>query len=251
MGRSAIWTAIRDTLSDEIARGHYGPGDRLPTEAQLSERFGVNRHTVRRALADMAESGTVLARRGAGVFVAHRPTDYPIGHRVRFHQNLTASGHVPNKQVLHLTTRSCDPCEARALSLATGAPVQVYEGLSYSDGQPIALFRSVFPADRFPRMLDELRARPSVTAAFRAHGVMDYTRASTRITAKAASATQALHLQLQPGSPILRTISVNVDCDNRPVEYGRTWFAGDRVTLSLTDDRGAQDESPDTRSVNP
>lgn len=240
MGRNAIWTAIRDTLSDEIARGHYGPGDQLPTEAQLSERFGVNRHTVRRALADLAETGTVLARRGAGVFVAHRPTDYPIGRRVRFHQNLTESGHVPGKQVLHLATRSCDPREAEALALKAGASVQVYEGLSYSDGKPIALFRSVFPADRFPHMLDELRARPSVTSAFKAHGLLDYIRASTRITAKSASPTQALHLQMQPGSPILRAISINVDSQKVPVEYGRTWFAGDRVTLSLAEDRVAQ-----------
>lgn len=235
MGRSAIWTAIRDTLNEEIALGHYQPGDQLPTEAQLSDRFGVNRHTVRRALADLRETGIVHARRGAGVFVAHRPTDYPIGRRVRFHQNLAASGHVPDKRVLHLTTRSSDPREAEALALSPGAAVQVYEGLSYSDGHPIALFRSVFPADRFPRMLEELQKRASVTAAFNAHGVTDYTRASTRLTAKTASPTQALHLKVQPGSPILRSVGINVDAEGTPVEYGRTWFAGDRVTLTLVD----------------
>ena len=235
MGRNAIWTAIHDTLSDEITRGHYLPGDQLPTESQLSERFGVNRHTVRRALSALAEIGTVHSRRGAGVFVAHRPTDYPIGRRVRFHQNLAASGHVPGKRVLHLATRAADPREAEALHLSPSALVNVFEGLSFSDGQPIALFRSVFPADRFPRMLEALQERASVTSAFKAHGLMDYTRASTRITAKIASPTQALHLQLQPGAPILRAVSLNVDSDGQPVEYGRTWFAGDRVTLSLAD----------------
>ena len=55
MGRPPLWTAIRDTLLKEIAQGHYAPGARLPTEAHLSERFGVNRHTVRRALAQLAE----------------------------------------------------------------------------------------------------------------------------------------------------------------------------------------------------
>ena len=61
----------------------------------------------------------------------------------------------------------------------------------------------------------------------------DYTRASTRLTAKLANATQALHLRLTEGAPILRSAGINVDPEGVPVEYGVTWFAGDRVTLTL------------------
>jgi GntR family phosphonate transport system transcriptional regulator len=236
MGRTALWTSIRDHLAGEIAAGRYAPGDRLPTEAQLSGRFGVNRHTVRRALAALAESGTVHARRGAGVFVEHRPTPYPIGRRVRFHQNLLAAGRVPEKRVLLLGTRSADASEARALGLADEAQVHVYEGLSLSDGVPIAMFRSVFPAALLPGIPTALEETGSVTAAFRACGIEDYTRARTEITAKAANATIAAQLRLSPGAPVLRTVGVNVDAAGRPVEYGRTWFAGDRVALTLGED---------------
>ena len=233
MGRSPLWTAIRDHISDEIARGHYAPGDRLPTEAQLAERFGVNRHTVRRALADLTAAGILHARRGAGVFLRHRPTAYPLGRRVRFHQNLTAAGRVPDRRMLLLETRSANANEAQALGLDPGAEVHVYEGLSLADGVPIALFRSVFPAARFPRMLEALEASQSVTAAFAAHGLADYTRASTEITAKPATPTLAAQLELPAGAAILRTVAVNVDAEGAPVEFGRTWFAGDRVALTL------------------
>lgn len=233
MGRAAIWTAIRDTLAEDIDRGRYRPGDRLPTEAALAERFGVNRHTVRRALADLAQSGAVHARRGAGVFVRHRPTSYPLGRRVRYHQSLAAAGRVPEKRALRLETRHADAAEAEALGLTAGAPVQVYEGLSLADGVAIAVFRSVFPAARFPRMLDLLRADPSVTAAFAAQGVADYTRVFTEVTAKRASPTIAGLLALPPGEPVLRTRSINVDAEGRPVEVGRSWMAGDRVALVL------------------
>jgi GntR family phosphonate transport system transcriptional regulator len=236
MGRPALWTSIRDRLSDEIALGHYAPGDRLPTEAQLADRFGVNRHTVRRALADLSEQGTVHARRGAGVFVQHRQMNYPIGKRVRFHQNLLAAGRVPDKRVLLLQTRPSSPKEADALDLSEGARVHVYEGLSYSDDVPIALFRSVFPAARLPRMLEALRDTGSVTAAFAAHGITDYTRSRTEITAKPAEATLAAQLRLSPGAPILRSVGINVDPDGIALEYGRTWFAGDRVALTLGSD---------------
>ncbi len=233
MPRTPVWTSIASSLTADIAAGRYGPGDKLPTEAQLSARFGVNRHTVRRALAAMAAEGLVLARRGAGVFVAAEPTDYAIGRRVRYHRNLAAQGRVPGKDVLAVERRAADAGEAGALGLAPGDPVIVYEGLSRADGRPLALFRSVFPAARFPGLADRLAAGGSVSGALAAEGLCDFTRASTRISAEAAAIPQALHLRLPEGAPVLRTVSINVDAEGRPVEFGTSWFAGDRVTLTV------------------
>jgi len=233
MARTAIWTSISTALTNDIVEGRYGPGDKLPTEAALSARFGVNRHTVRRALAAMADNGLVHARRGAGVFVAQTPTDYPIGRRVRFHQNLTAAGRAPAKEILSLETRAADQREAESLEIPVGAPVHVYDGLSLADGQPIAIFRSVFPAERFPNILNDLDETKSVTTALARYGIADYTRASTRLTAKQANATQALHLRISEGAPILRSVGINIDTAGIPIEYGHTWFAGDRVTLTV------------------
>lgn len=235
MTRTPVWRAIATTLTDEIAAGHYRPGDKLPTEAELSARFGVNRHTVRRALAELSDQGLTHARRGAGVFVMAEPTDYRIGKRVRFHQNLTEAGRMPAKRILAVQTRPCDTDEAEALTLQPGALVHVYEGLSLSDGTPVALFRSIFPAERFPDLPEQLKTYQSVTKALSAAGITDYTRASTRLTAKVATTTQALHLGISEGAPILRTVAINVDPDGHPVEYGHTWFVGDRITLVLGD----------------
>ena len=113
--------------------------------------------------------------------------------------------------------------------------MHVYDGLSLADDQPIALFRSVFPAERFPDLPILLEQKRSVTLALNALGIKDYTRASTHFTAKLANPTQALHLRVSEGAPILRTVGVNVDEGGTPIEYGRTWFAGDRVTLTLSE----------------
>lgn len=233
MARTPLWKSIAIALTADIAEARYDTGDQLPTEAQLAAKFGVNRHTVRRALAEMADQGLVHARRGAGVFVAARPTDYPIGQRVRYHQNIAAGGQTPAKRILALDTRAADAREAEALGLQPGAAVHVYDGLSLADGKPIAIFTSSFPAGRFPDLPEALNDTRSVTRALARCGVADYTRISTRITAKQANATQALHLRIAEGAPILRTVGINADADGCPVEYGRTWFAGDRVTLTL------------------
>ena len=237
MPRETLWTAISATLRDDIAGGVYVPGARLPTEAELSARFGVNRHTVRRALADLSALGLVQSRRGAGVFVMARPTDYRLGRRVRFHQNVADSGQTPSRRFTRLETCPAGEEEAEALGLAKGAAVHLVEGVSLADGLPLASFRSVFPADRFAGLLVALEASGSVTAALTACGLTDYTRRDTRLTARLADPVLALALQVSASAPVLQSVAVNVDAGGRPVEYGVTWFAGDRVTLTVAADQ--------------
>lgn len=232
-GKTPIWQAIANALRSDLAEGRYAPGDKLPTEAALAERFGVNRHTVRHGISALVEEGLIRTRRGSGAFVAATPTDYAIGKRVRFHENLIAAGRRPEKRVLHIEERAATTGEAQALRIAQGGRVCAYHGLSLADGQPVAVVESVFPAEYLRDVAAALAAHSSITEALKTVGVTDYTRASTRLTAVRASATQALHLQVSEGDPLLKSTSVNVDEAGVPVEYGRTWFAGDRVTLTL------------------
>ena len=231
--RTPIWQSIASTLREEIARGDHAPGDKLPTEAALSARFGVNRHTVRHALTALSEDGLTHSRRGSGVFVTARPTPYKLGRRVRFHQNIAASGQTGSKRILSLTTRASDAAEAKALALSPGEDVHVAEGISSADDLPLAVFVSVFPAKPFPNLPEALQRTHSVTASLKEAGIKDYTRASTRLTAEAATPLQALHLRISERAPVLCAVSVNIATDGTPVEYGKTWFAGDRIQLQI------------------
>lgn len=231
--KTPIWQAIADALRSDLAEGKYAPGDKLPTEAGLAERFGVNRHTVRHGISALVEEGLIRTRRGSGAFVAATPTDYPIGQRVRFHENLIAAGRRPDKRVLQIEVRSATAGEAKVLQVAMGEPVCAYHGLSLADGQPIAVFESLFPVGRLSSISEALSQTSSVTEALRMAGISDYTRTSTRLTAVRATATHALHLEVSEGDPLLKSSGVNVDEFGVPVEFGRTWFAGDRVTLTL------------------
>jgi len=231
--KTPIWKAIANALRSDLAEGRYRPGDKLPTEAVLADRFGVNRHTVRHGMSVLVEEGLVRTRRGAGAFVAATPTDYPIGRRVRFHENLIAAGRRPEKRVFALDERAATMGEAQALQVQVGDAVCAYHGLSLADGQPIAVFESLFPILRLSGIAAALKGTSSVTQALGVVGIDDYTRASTRLVAVRATATHALHLQVSEGDPLLRSSSVNQCERGEPVEYGRTWFAGDRVTLTL------------------
>lgn len=231
-----LWASVADTLATEIANGQRRPGDRLPSEADLAARFGVHRHTVRRAVADLSARGLVQSRQGSGVYVRTAQLDYALGRRTRMSQNLMQAGREGARQILTCETRRANAAEAEALDLPPHAQVHAIEGVTLADGLPFAQFRSVFPADRLPDLLPALAEGVSVTEALRRSGVSDYTRAHTRITAKRADPVLAQRLGLKAGDPVLRTISVNVDGGGQPVEYGHTWFAGDRVNLTVAPD---------------
>lgn len=216
-----------------IARGQYPPGTKLPTEAALAQRFGVNRHTVRHAISALVTEGLVHTRRGAGVFVLTRPLEYPLSDRVRFHQNLMAAGRTPQRRILSIDTRAADAAEAHALEISMGAPVVVAHAVSFADGTPIALGESRYPAGRLAGIADALGAGHGVTHALGVVGVRDYRRTATRLTARSADATQAAHLRVPSGAPLLLSEAISCDIDGQPVEFGQTWFAGERIALTL------------------
>ncbi len=230
-GEGLIWQRIRETLVAEITDGRYGPGDRLPTEAALSRRFGVNRHTVRRALATLTEAGLIHVRRGSGAFVAEHQLDYALGARTRFSQNLLTHGFAPGREILRLETAGARAEEARHLKVGAGELVHIAEMLGAGDGAPLIYSRLVFPGSRLPGFPQALKVSGSVTAALCACGVADYTRKWTRLIAELPGPMIARHLKMAPSRPCIRTESLNVDAAGTPVEYGYSWFCSDRVQL--------------------
>jgi GntR family phosphonate transport system transcriptional regulator len=87
-----------------------------------------------------------------------------------------------------------------------------------------------------PGLPESLRNTGSVTEALAQNGVPDYSRVWTKLTAKRAAGAVARVLLIPEGAPVLRTISLNIDARGAPVEYGRTWFHGDRAQLVVEGD---------------
>jgi DNA-binding GntR family transcriptional regulator len=78
-----LWRQLVQTLRGDIARSVYRVGSQLPTEGELSERFGVSRHTVREALRQLRADGLVASRQGFGTVVVPPPPSTPFNvHRV-------------------------------------------------------------------------------------------------------------------------------------------------------------------------
>lgn len=118
----AVWRQIGEALADDIRKKLYGPGEQLPPESELAMRFAVNRHTVRRAMSELEQSGLVRIEQGRGTFVQEHAIDYAIARRTRFSQNLAAQGMRGHTEVVGSQVSRL-PEVARHLGLARTAPV--------------------------------------------------------------------------------------------------------------------------------
>jgi GntR family phosphonate transport system transcriptional regulator len=232
--RGVLWLDLTRRIHAMMAESGLGPGDRLPTEALLADRFGVNRHTVRRALKHMEEKGNIEARQGRGRFVRMPAIHYQIGARPRFSNILADQDIVPRTELIELAVEVASDIVAHALSLRPRSKVVHVERLGLANDNPISLSSHYLPLGRFPRFIEAYRQTPSITAALAECGVIDYTRRSTQVSSRLPTARERELLGTPRHVPLLVTRSTNVDVRGWAIEYGEARMASDRVELVIT-----------------
>jgi GntR family phosphonate transport system transcriptional regulator len=225
----ALWRQVADGIERGIADGRFAHGERLPGETEIAETYRVNRHTVRRALAMLAERGLVRAERGSGTYVETPRLAYPLRSRTRFSEIVGAGGREPRGQLIEASEQPATRELARELGVRLGAPLIRIEALRFADRTPICISTSWLAAERFPGAGRVFAANRSMTKLLAHYGIRDYRRGSTRITAAIADASDAARLDLALGRPVLVVDSTDVDTDGKPLVTKRSRFAAERV----------------------
>lgn len=242
---TAVWRQIEDTLGGEIRAGIWSEGGRLPTEADLSRRFAVNRHTVRRALSALVDRGLIRVEQGRGAFVRENVLEYLVGRRTRFTENVRRANRTPSGHMLSFGRQRSDREVAAKLRLNPGTAVLRLETVGEVDGRPLSYGKHWFPAKRFPDFMEAYEPNQSITAAMEFHGIPDYSRAVTKVTARMPDATDAEIPQQPRTRPLLCTESINVDQDSTPVQLSHVAYAADRFQMvfeSMPDTSGYFDD---------
>ncbi|MGH2941791.1 MAG: GntR family transcriptional regulator [Solirubrobacteraceae bacterium] len=242
-GKQPLYAQVADQLREAINRGELAPGEQLPTEQQLIERYGVSRNTVRLALGLLANEGLISSSQGRGSFVRERaPLRYFASRtdsRVRREQRNKAAflsdaeeqGRAARIE-LDVAIVRAPPEVAARLQLDDNAIVVVRRRVQHCDDEPYALADSYFPyevvrdseiaePDNIPRgankVLDELG---HVQARFR-----------DEITIRMPHAEEARRLAIGPGTPVAQLLRTAFDQEDRPVRLAITVLPGDRYVL--------------------
>lgn len=220
---------IVEQLSGEVSK--MQPGDRLPQERELADRFAVSRMTVRQALSLLADQGRLYAVRGHGTYVAqpHVAKDTTLAS---FSEDMLARGLVPGSRLLDAAEVPASAAIARALELPEGAPTFRIERLRLADNLPMCLETVHLPARLFPQLLDA-DLTGSLYEILGTRFRTTVVRAEQTVSAARLSRRQAELLGVPAGSAALVMRRVGVDTRGRLVEHAESIYRNDRYEFRI------------------
>lgn len=219
---SPLYRQIKDFLVDCLARGEWGPGAAIPSEAELAQRFNVSQGTVRKAIDEMAAENLLVRRQGKGTFVATH--DDPRSH-YRFLRLLPDDGVAVESRSAPFSceTVAARPEVAAALQLAEGAPVILLKRLLSFAGHEVIYDQIHLPSAQFAGLtLETLRAgERSLYSLLENDFGVRMIHAEERLRAVAADAESAGLLDVAVGAPLLLVERTAYTYGNQPVEWRR------------------------------
>jgi GntR family transcriptional regulator len=223
------YARIAQYLRTLVAAG--SPGDRLPSDAELCERFSVSRMTARQAVGLLLSEGLLYRRRGQGTFVAARPVQRLLGSPLSFTENMRRRGRRATSRVLSAEVTAPSAEDVKALELNDADRVVVLERLRLADDTPMAIERAVLAPDLAPVLEQNLEAT-SLHEAMEEIGRIP-TRAHAQVTARPATADERILLKLPTGDALLCERRVITDQQGKPLEHTETRYAADRYVFEV------------------
>lgn len=228
---TAVYAQIARILETEFIKNGM-PGDRLPSESSLAEQFGVNRHTLRRAVDELISAGMVERFHGIGIFVSEKQIDYKLQSKTRFTQTLHDQGMSTDCDVVRNAVIEAPKGIADALGLPPRSNVLWIETLRYADEVPLCLISHFLPFSPFGESLGDYQGGSLHEALTGQFGPLR--RRESLVTAVVASEEDAKMLRVMYGQPVLRVKSLNVlEKDGTSAEYAITRFRADMIQLRI------------------
>jgi GntR family transcriptional regulator len=221
---------IEAALRERIAR--LRPGQRLPSDADLCEEFGVSRMTARHAMAQLADEGLVRRDPGRGTFVAQPPTHRRANFLMTFSHEMRRQGRVPSSRIVERRMRKPSDRERAELRAPRDSDVVELRRVRLADHEPVAVETAVLNARCIEAVMSADLETGSLHDALISVGVVP-TRGQATIGAEAASSDDAVLLGVRPGSPVLVERRLIFDQRGRPIERTESRYAGDRYGLDV------------------
>lgn len=235
-GAQPLWRHVQVRLEEEIRSGTLSAGEQLPTEDELAVRFGVHRHTIRRALERLREKRLIRVEQGSGTFVQEPVVLHRVSNRMQLSSVVTRLGRSASRRVIDDAEIAPSREVAAALGLGRMQKTAKVETVRLVDDRAIAVTSHYFPQPRLKGIGALIAEHGSVSAAFRSYGIFEFTHRQSRIAARKASRRDAELLSQPASAPVLHVTNVLVDQARMPVQYTVTRFASHWVEYVIEHD---------------
>jgi len=223
----AAYVQIEEELAERIRTGMLRPGDRIPPERELAEQMQVSRMTVRQALGRLADRGLLVRERGRGTFVSEPKLVQSLSRLNGFYDQMVSQGILPSSRLLSGEQILASAAVAQVLDLRIAEPLFKVVRLRLGGGVPLALETSFFPARLVPGLLDYDLERHSIYRLMERYDARPV-RATQSLEPVPARDLEAEALEVPPGSPLMLVERIAWDAQDRPVEYAKDIYRGDR-----------------------
>lgn len=232
--KSPAYIVIADELRSWIERGDYGPGDKLPNERELVERFGVARMTVRHALDTLQIEGLIDRRRGrtGGTFIRDVPTSVELACTQEVPTQLAARGMEVRTRVLNASVIVATARIAQALGLEREESVNLVSRVVSVEGVPLTIERVYIPYSLAPDLVD-LELDGSLVQLLDTRYNCAPTRKSEFIAPAVGTEWEQQHLESPCNLPMLRLTTTMEAADGRKVLYSETVLRCDLIRAEI------------------
>src|SRR3989442_8606422 len=146
---------LKEIMRERVKSNEWKPGDLIPSERELSEKYGISRMTARQALTDLVNEGLFYREQGKGTFVSQRKITQQLIHLTGFTEDIRARGQRPGTKVLSSEMRPADEATAEKLRISPGTLIFRLQRLRLADGEPLAIELSQISFKGCERLLEE------------------------------------------------------------------------------------------------
>lgn len=222
-------------LKELIQTGRYKPGEKLPSEVELSKMCGVNRNTLRQAISELAVKGLLRKEKGTGTFVT-APATAVLRQKLErissFTELMQDSGITQSTRVLSKSIEDADDIIARALFLGSNNQVVVVRRVRIGDGIPYIYEESYLPYDGFRDIL-EMDLTGSMYHLISERFKVVLARCKQTISAVNLDPKIARILELPVNAAVIFMESLTFDEKNIPIEMLYSYHRGDKYKLEI------------------
>lgn len=230
-----LYHQIETSLRRFIQKGHLVPGDVLPPEIELSRAFDVGRHTMRVALARLADDGLIERKAGRGTIVTKQTDRVQFFLDRSFTRQMADMGRESHSQVLQSFTGTIDADSPAPLREYSGSRFFYVIRLRFGDEEPIGLQKTTIILDRCPDIERFDFNRESLYELLSREYKLAIHEITHCVSAALADKLEADLLQIRENDPLLLVKTKAFLTDGQLIEYTTSLYRADRYEYHTRD----------------
>src|SRR6266496_2203734 len=222
---------LKEIMRERIRSGEWKPGDLIPSERELSEKYGISRMTARQAITELVNEGLFYREQGKGTFVSQRKITQQLIRLTGFTEDIKARGQKPGTKVLSAQMFPADETTAEKLRIDPGTLIFRLQRLRLADDEPLAIELSQITFKDCARLLEEDLQQNSLYRLLETKYGLPLMEAEQELEAGLAGNEEAHILKIPVGSAVLFTRRTTYTDRNKPIEYAKSVYCGNKYTF--------------------